>query len=82
MKKILLLLIIITLTSCYKAGVIEPKGIKDVSINGKIYKFKLVRPCDDCGAIWIMYPKDSLDRMPTILDYQAGKVTETVIKVN
>jgi hypothetical protein len=45
-----------------------------------------VVPSDGANAIWIMYPKDSNDAMPTILNYQVqqGKTTvnQAVIKVN
>lgn len=45
-----------------------------------------VVPGDGDNPIWIIYPKDSNDVMPTILNYNipAGKsqMNQTVIKVN
>jgi hypothetical protein len=45
-----------------------------------------VVPSDGDHAIWIMYPKDSTDSQPTIVNYEVrqGKSSrnETVIKVD
>lgn len=45
-----------------------------------------VIPCNECHAIWIMYPKDSTDSQPQIINYNvsSGKSTinQTLIKVD
>lgn len=86
MKKILLVLSIVVLGSCQKRGEITHQPQEFIEINGKVYKLVRVVPEDGYDGIWIMYPKDTSDRMPTVLNYQVheGKTTriETVIKVN
>lgn len=86
MKKLILILSIVALSSCQKRGEIfqEPKDF--IEINGKVYKLVQIVPKDGHHAIWIMYPKDTADKMPTVLNYDvhAGKTTrnESVIKID
>ena len=87
MKNLLILAIVALLfTSCYDEGEIieEPKDF--INIHGKIYKLMQVVPTAGCRPIWIMYPKDSLDKQPQVINYdeQHGKqvYTQTVIKVD
>ena len=86
MKKILLGVGLITLISCDKRGEIYEHPSDFIAIHGKTYKLMKVVPADGEHAIWIMYPKDSNDAMPTILNYnvQHGKnvSTQAVIKVD
>jgi hypothetical protein len=86
MKKILLGLGLITLISCSERGEIREQASDFIIIHGKTYKLMRVVPSDGANPIWIMYPKDSNDAMPTILNYQVqqGKTTvnQAVIKVN
>jgi len=86
MKKILLILSIVILASCQKRGEIFQAPQDFIEINGKVYKLVKVVPADDERAIWIMYPKDTADKVPTVLNYQVpeGKTTrnETIIKVD
>lgn len=85
MKKILLIAIVAFLSSCTKTGEIQDHPKDFIVIHGKTYKLISVVPCDDCRSIWIMYPKDSLDKQPEVINYdiKSGKTTvnETVIKV-
>lgn len=85
MKKLLLMLFIATitiLTSCTKAGEIEQRSPIELQINNKIYKLVDVVPCNNCRSIWIMYPKDSTNSVPTALNWTTtqsnGKSTYTV----
>lgn len=86
MKKILLILSIIALASCSKRGEIYQEPQDFIEINRKVYKLIRIVPKDGYKAIWIMYPKDTADKMPTVLNYQVseGKTSrnETVIKVD
>jgi hypothetical protein len=86
MKKILLGLGLITLISCSERGEVYDQPTDFIIIHGKTYKLMRVIPSDGANGIWIMYPKDSNDAMPTILNYQVqqGKATvnQAVIKVN
>lgn len=87
MKKLLLTIgISITLLSCSERGEVKNKPTDFISIHGKIYKLVRIVPCDDCRGIWIIYPKDSSDAQPEIINYddQSGKTTytETVIKLD
>ena len=86
MKKTLLILSIVILGSCQKRGEIFQAPQDFIEINGKVYKLVHIVPKDGHDAIWIMYPKDTLDKVPTVLNYQVheGKTTrnETVIKVD
>jgi hypothetical protein len=86
MKRILATLAIITLISCSERGEIREQASDFIIIHGKTYKLMRVIPSDGENGIWIMYPKDSSDAMPTILNYQVqqGKTTinQAVIKVD
>lgn len=86
MKKILLVLSIIALGSCTERGEIYQAPQDFIEINGKVYKLVQIVPEDGEHAIWIMYPKDTADKMPTVLNYEVpqGKTTrnETVIKID
>ena len=86
MKRILTVLIALTLVSCNERGEIYEPASDFIIIHGKTYKLMRVVPSDGAHAIWIMYPKDSSDTMPTILNYQErqGKATinQAVIKVD
>ena len=86
MKKIILLISLFTVFGCRKEGDIthDPKDF--IIINNKTYKLMSVIPCDGCNPIWIMYPKDSTDSQPEVINYNVkqGKTEEnnTVIKVD
>jgi hypothetical protein len=88
MKKLILLISLFTVFGCKynKKGEIrhEPKDF--IIIHNKTYKLMSVIPCDNCNAIWIMYPKDSTDSQPEVINYNVkqGKTEEnnTVIKVD
>jgi hypothetical protein len=86
MKKILLVLSIVALSSCQKRGEIYQHPQDFIEINGKVYKLVSVVPKDGESPIWIMYPKDTADKMPTVINYtvQEGKTTrnESVIKID
>lgn len=86
MKKILLVLGLITLVACTERGKVYEQPNDFIVIHSKTYKLMKVVPADGEHAIWIMYPKDSNDAMPTIINYnvQQGKVVsnQTVIKVD
>jgi hypothetical protein len=86
MKKILLGLGLITLISCSQRGEIYEHPSDFIVIHGKTYKLMKVVPADGENSIWIMYPKDSNDAMPTIINYnvQHGKVVsnQAVIKID
>lgn len=86
MKKILLVLSIVVLGSCQKRGEVTQHPQDFIEINGKVYKLVRVVPADGEHSIWIMYPKDTADKMPTVLNYEVheGKTTriESVIKID
>jgi len=86
MKQILLGLGLITLISCSERGEVREQPSDFIVIHGKTYKLMKVVPADGENSIWIMYPKDSNDAMPTILNYnvQHGKnvSNQAVIKVD
>ncbi len=87
MKKILLAIMgIVVLSSCRERGDIEYAPTNFIEINGKTYKLVRVVPEDGEYGIWILYPKDTADKMPQVLNYTVpqGKATrmETVIKVD
>ncbi len=85
MKQLILAIAILLLASCSDRGEITTDPTDFIQINGKIYKLMSVVPKDGAYPIWILYPKDSSEPMPTTLNYQVkqGKTThtETVIKV-
>ena len=86
MKKILLILSIVVLGSCQKRGEIYQQPQDFIEINGKVYKLVNIAPADGEHGIWIMYPKDTADKVPTVLNYdvQEGETTrnESVIKID
>jgi hypothetical protein len=86
MKKIALILSIVALASCTKRGQVFEQPQDFIEINGKVYKLVKVVPADGEKSIWIMYPKDTADKMPAVLNYEVseGKTNrnETVIKID
>jgi hypothetical protein len=86
MKKILTALAVLTLVSCSERGEVREHPADFIVIHGKTYKLMRVVPSDGAYPIWIMYPKDSSDAMPTIINYNTkqGKATvnQAVIKVD
>lgn len=86
MKNLLLILFSLILFSCSKKGEIHTQPHDFIIIHNKVYKLMSIVPCDGCNRIWILYPKDSTDQMPEVINYNVkeGKhtVTETIIKVN
>jgi hypothetical protein len=86
MKKLLLILSIVALSSCSERGEIYHQPQDFIEINGKVYKLVSIVPADGEHPIWIMYPKDTTDKMPTVLNYEipAGKTTQNqaVIKID
>lgn len=86
MKKILLATLLIGMMGCSQRGEVHQKPQDFIEINGKVYKIVKVVPADGEDAIWIMYPKDTKDNLPTVLNYDVreGKHTrnETVIKID
>ena len=86
MKKILLGLGLISLVACSERGHVSEQPSDFIVIHGKTYKLMRVVPADGENSIWIMYPKDSNDVMPTILNYNVpqgkGTINQTVIKVD
>lgn len=85
MKKIIFAVSLITMFGCHEKGDIKYHPHDFININGKTYKLMSVYPCDDCNAIWILYPSDS-SSIPQTLNYniKSGKSTinQTVIKVD
>ena len=87
MKKLLFVLLLgIVFISCKEKGQVTYEPEDFIIIHGKTYKLVSVVPCENCREIWIMYPKDSLDRQPTVINYseKAGKTSfnQAVIKVD
>ena len=86
MKKILLATLLIGIMGCSQRGEVHQKPQDFIEINGKVYKLLKIVPSDGEDAIWIMYPKDTTDKVPTVLNYdvQEGKThrNETVIKID
>lgn len=86
MKKLLLGLLLISLTACSTRGEIDHQPTDFIIIHNKTYKLMSIVPCGGCNSIWIMYPKDSTDAVPTSIGWveQQGKVRvqKTVIKVD
>lgn len=85
MKKLILAIAILLLASCTDRGEILTEPTDFIEIHGKVYKIVSIVPKDGEHSIWIMYPKDSTDKMPTVLNYEVPqeKTTrnETVIKI-
>jgi hypothetical protein len=87
MKKILIVMgLLTTLISCRDRGEVTQQPTDFIEIHGKIYKLMNVVPCDGCRGIWIMYPKDSADKQPQVINYsqKQGKstVNQTIIQVD
>ena len=86
MKKVVLALMVVGLASCQKRGEIYHQPQDFIEINGKVYKLVSIVPGDGEHPIWIMYPKDTTDKVPTVLNYDipAGKTTrnQAVIKID
>lgn len=87
MKKLLTIsLLAILLVACNKRGEVHEQPSDFIIIHGKTYKLISVVPAYDAHPIWILYPKDSNDAMPTIINYerQNGKTTvnQAVIKID
>ena len=87
MKKLILTIAVSLLVlSCYQTGEITQKPSDFVIIHGKTYKIMRIVPKRGYDAIWIMYPKDSIDTMPQSINYEVGNskhsATKTIIKVN
>lgn len=91
MKKLLLTILISSLfIACtYKKGEILESPKDFIIIHGKTYKLMRVVPEDNARPIWIMYPKDSLDKQPELINWTyttGGKNitthSETLIKVD
>jgi hypothetical protein len=86
MKKIILLISLFTVFGCTKKGSVNSEPQDFIIIHNKTYKLMSVIPCDGCNSIWIMYPKDSTDSQPQVINYNVkhGKThtNQTVIKVD
>ena len=86
MKKLILLLLF-SLFGCYSnKGEIKNIPTDFIIIHNKTYKLMRVVPCDLCEPIWIMYPKDSIDSQPQVINYNVSRgknvVNNTIIKVD
>lgn len=87
MKKLLFVLLLgIVFISCREKGEVTSEPEDFITIHGKVYKLMSIVPCEDCHPIWIMYPKDSLDAQPTVINQTitADKTSynQAVIKVD
>lgn len=87
MRKLFLIIPLLAFYSCSKTGGIQHEPKDFVVIHGKTYKLMSITPCENCRAIWIMYPKDSTDNMPQSINYEVmesknTRRTETIIKVD
>lgn len=84
--KILLLTITLLLTACYEKGEVVTAPNDFIEIHGKVYKLMRIAPNSTANAIWILYPKDSNDTQPTVLNYDVsdGESTsnQTVVKID
>lgn len=79
MKKIItlgLVLFMILFTACNNAGDVDKSPLL-IKIHNKSYKLVNVVPENNSHGIWIMYPVDSTDEQPTVMnfDVQEGKTT-------
>lgn len=86
-----ILLAAMLLTSCaYERGEVKESPSDFIVIHGKTYKIMSIVPAKGANAIWIMYPKDSTDKQPEVINYNvrtgSGKHSRTynqaVIKVD
>ena len=86
MKKILLATLLIGMMGCSQRGEVFQQPQDFIEINGKVYKLLKIVPSDGENAIWIMYPKDTTDKVPTLFNYDVKKgkthQNETVIKID
>ena len=90
MKKLITVIVCaVTLSACSEKGEVVKSPSDFIVIHGKTYKLMKVVPADGERAIWIMYPKDSADSQPTIINYEVstggknnGTSGETMIKVD
>ena len=86
MNKILLATWLIGMMGCSQRGEVFQQPQDFIEINGKVYKLLKIVPADGENAIWIMYPKDTTDKVPTLLNYDVKKgkthQNETVIKID
>ena len=90
MKKLITAIVcVVLLSACDKKGDIIHSPSDFIIIHGKTYKLMKIVPSDGADAIWIMYPKDSTDSQPTVINYNVhtgGKNNQTsneaVIKVD
>jgi hypothetical protein len=86
MRKILIATLLIGMMGCSQRGEVFKQPQDFIEINGKVYKLLKIVPADGENAIWIMYPKDTTDKVPTLLNYDVKKgkthQNETVIKID
>ena len=87
MKKLILITtLLIGMMGCSERGDLRQQPQDFIEINGKIYKLVSIVPADGEHPIWIMYPKDTTDKMPMVLNHavKSGKTTQNqaVIKIN
>lgn len=88
MKKLFAITIglLFILTACSKTGTVYEAPKDFIIIHGKTYKIMQIVPSDGDSPIWIMYPKDSTDTQPEVINWtrSSGKrrVDETLIKVD
>ena len=69
---------VVLLSACLEKGEILESPSDFIIIHGKTYKLMKVVPSDGDRSIWIMYPKDSTDSQPTVIN--SGK--SSLIKVD
>lgn len=86
MRTALLISLLFLLSSCEKKGQIKASPEDFIIIHGKVYKLFSIVPKDDCDPIWILYPKDSMDSQPEVINYtkHEGKraYNQTIVKVD
>lgn len=91
MKRVYLTIALaVLLIGCSKQGEIQQAPQDFIIIHGKTYKLMKIVPADNERAIWIMYPKDSTDAQPEVINWDFttnnGKSRTThrqsLIKVN
>ncbi len=84
--KLIITTLLIGMMGCSERGDLRQQPQDFIEINGKVYKLVSIVPADGEHPIWIMYPKDTTDKMPTVLNYEvpAGKTTQNqaIIKIN
>ena len=86
MKNKLIIGLICLLASCQERGTIDSQPQDFIEIHGKVYKLIKIVPEKGEHSIWIMYPKDSADDIPQVINYnvQSDKTTynQSVIKID